>query len=45
VEADSALDQRACIVASDFAVVDAGIDAQLKAFAAAFGLAQADGAR
>ena len=45
VEADPALDPRACIVASDFAVVDAGIDAQLKAFAVAFGLAQQDGAR
>ena len=41
VEADPALDERGCIVASDFAVIDAGIEAQLKAFAAAFG---ADGA-
>jgi type III secretion protein L len=34
VESDSALDQGACIVASDFAVVDASIEAQLRAFAA-----------
>lgn len=34
VEADPTLDQDACIVASDFAVVDAGIETQLKAFAA-----------
>jgi type III secretion protein L len=34
VEADPALGQDACIVASDFAVVDASIEAQLKAFAA-----------
>jgi type III secretion protein L len=34
VESDAALDQGACIVASDFAVVDASIEAQLRAFAA-----------
>jgi type III secretion protein L len=34
VESDPALDQGACIVASDFAVVDASIEAQLRAFAA-----------
>jgi len=34
VEPDPALDQDACIVASDFAVVDASIEAQLGAFAA-----------
>lgn len=34
VEADPALDQGACIVASDFAVVDASIETQLQAFAA-----------
>ena len=45
VEADPALDERGCIVASDFAVVDAGIDAQLDAFAAAFGAGSRDGAR
>ncbi len=44
VEADPALDEHACIVASDFAVVDAGIEAQLKAFAAAFGGREQDGA-
>jgi type III secretion protein L len=33
VESDPALDQGACIVASDFAVVDASIEAQLRAFA------------
>lgn len=43
VEADPALDERGCIVASDFAVVDAGIEAQLKAFAAAFGAGRQDG--
>ena len=45
VETDPALDERGCIVASDFAVVDAGIEAQLEAFAAAFGAGQRDGAR
>ena len=44
VEADPALDERGCIVVSDFAVVDAGIEAQLKAFAAAFGTGRQDGA-
>jgi type III secretion protein L len=34
VEADPALDQGACIVASDFAVVDASIETQMQAFAA-----------
>lgn len=34
VEADPALDQGACIVASDFAVVDASIETQLQALAA-----------
>jgi type III secretion protein L len=34
VEADPALDQGACIVAGDFAVVDASIETQLQAFAA-----------
>jgi type III secretion protein L len=43
VEADPALDERGCIVASDFAVVDAGLEAQLKAFAAAFGTVRPDG--
>jgi type III secretion protein L len=43
VEADPSLDERACIVASDFAVVDAGIEAQLKAFSAAFGSGHQDG--
>lgn len=33
VESDPALDQDACIVASDFAVVEASIEAQLRAFA------------
>jgi type III secretion protein L len=36
VESDPALDECACIVASDFAVVDASLEAQLQAFAAAF---------
>lgn len=36
VESDAALDQRACILASDFAVVDASLEAQLQTFAAAF---------
>jgi type III secretion protein L len=36
VESDPALDHGACIVASDFAVVDASIDVQLRAFAAGF---------
>jgi type III secretion protein L len=36
VESDAALDQGACIVASDFAVVDASIEAQLHAFAGGF---------
>ena len=44
VEADPALDERGCIVASDFAVIDSGIEAQLKAFAAAFGPGRQDGA-
>jgi type III secretion protein L len=34
VEADPALDEGACIVASDFAAVDASIETQLQAFAA-----------
>jgi type III secretion protein L len=34
VESDPALDQGACIVASDVAVVDASIEAQLRVFAA-----------
>jgi type III secretion protein L len=33
VESDPALDQKACIVTSDFAVVEASIEAQLQAFA------------
>jgi type III secretion protein L len=33
VESDPALDQGACIVTSDFAVVDASIETQLRAFA------------
>jgi type III secretion protein L len=33
VESDPALDQGACIVTSDFAVVEASIEAQLRAFA------------
>lgn len=33
VESDPALDQDACVVTSDFAVVEAGIEAQLRAFA------------
>jgi type III secretion protein L len=36
VESDPSLDPGACIVASDFAVVDASIEAQLRAFAAGF---------
>lgn len=42
VASDPALDERACIVASDFAVVDASLEAQLKAFAAAFAAGQGD---
>jgi type III secretion protein L len=41
VEGDPALDERACVVASDFAVVDAGLEAQLKAFTTAFGVERA----
>ena len=41
VEGDPALAERACVVASDFAVVDAGLEAQLKAFASAFGVERA----
>jgi type III secretion protein L len=40
VESDPALDERACIVASDFAVVDASLEAQLEAFASAFAVGQ-----
>jgi type III secretion protein L len=40
VESDPALDERACIVASDIAVVDASLEAQLEAFAAAFAAGQ-----
>jgi type III secretion protein L len=40
VESDAALDERACIVASDIAVVDASLETQLKAFAAAFAAGQ-----
>jgi len=36
VETDPGLDQGACVVASDFAVVDASVETQLQAFAAAF---------
>ena len=45
VEGNHTLDERACIIASDFAVVDAGIERQLKAFAAAFGVGQQESAR
>ena len=41
VEGDPGLAERACIVASDFAVVDAGLEAQLKAFTTAFGVERA----
>jgi type III secretion protein L len=34
IESDPALDEAACIVASDFAVIDASIDVQLRALAA-----------
>jgi type III secretion protein L len=37
VEADSTLGRDACILASEIAIVDAGIETQLAAFAAAFG--------
>jgi len=37
VESDPAIDERACILASDIAVVDASLEAQLEAFAVAFG--------
>lgn len=40
VESDPALDEHACIVASDIAVVDASLEAQLEAFAAAFAAGQ-----
>jgi type III secretion protein L len=40
VESDPAIDERACIVASDIAVVDASLEAQLEAFAAAFAAGQ-----
>jgi type III secretion protein L len=40
VESDPALDERACIVASDIAVIDASLEAQLEAFAAAFAAGQ-----
>jgi type III secretion protein L len=40
VESDPALDERACIVASDIAVVDASLETQLEAFAAAFAAGQ-----
>jgi type III secretion protein L len=43
VESDPALDERACIVASDFAVVDASLEAQLEAFAAAFAAGRGGG--
>ncbi len=42
VEADPRLARDACIVASEFAVVDAGIETQLVAIGAAFGLKQED---
>ena len=45
VKGDPALDERACIVASDFAVVDASIETQLKAFASAFGAGRQEGAQ
>lgn len=38
VEGDRALSARGCIVASDLAVMDAGIDVQMKAFASALGV-------
>lgn len=38
VEADARLSTDACVVASEFAVVDAGVEAQLAAIAAAFGV-------
>jgi type III secretion protein L len=40
VEADARLDKQACVVASEFAVVDASIDAQLKAIFVAFGISE-----
>lgn len=40
VEGDRALSPRGCVVASDVAVMDAGIDAQLKAFATALGVSR-----
>jgi type III secretion protein L len=42
VESDPTLDQGACIVATDFAVVDASIEAQLRAFAAGLGSGERD---
>jgi type III secretion protein L len=36
IESDPGLDEGACIVASDFAVIDASIDVQLRALAAEF---------
>jgi type III secretion protein L len=40
VEADPALNEGACVIASDFAVVDASIETQLQAFAAALSVGE-----
>lgn len=42
VESDPALERGACIVASDFAVVDASVEVQLRAFAAGLGSGDGD---
>jgi len=44
VEADPTFDRTACVVASNFAVVDASIETQLTAIAAAIGAVRGDGA-
>lgn len=45
VETDEDLDRRACILATEFAVVEATVDSQLAAIAEAMGLAGAKAAR
>ncbi|WP_170937010.1 MULTISPECIES: type III secretion system stator protein SctL [Rhodomicrobium] len=45
VETDDELDRRACILATEFAVVEATVDTQLAAIAEAMGLASGAGSR
>jgi type III secretion protein L len=42
VETDPSLDEGACVITSDFAVVDASVEAQLRALGAGFGTSEQD---